>query len=205
MRTRRWFMPKRYSMEMAGRAERLYCCEGRTLSEVAALTGVSPRTLKSWSVKFDWARKREEIGRSLMEIHTKSVLLRQRLIENALNTLSAGDVYAVAFMESIARKAAPEDSRDGAVPGSKAGWKRKGEEEAVAALERACHIRMGRLLADPGQMDLPAIRALEAASKLVRDLKAAGGHGGKKKRPGLSNEAVEEIRRKILGIRVDKG
>ena len=32
-------MPRRYSMEMAGRVERLYCCDGRTLSEVAGGPG----------------------------------------------------------------------------------------------------------------------------------------------------------------------
>jgi hypothetical protein len=199
-------MPKRYSMEMAGRAEQLYCYDGRTLSEVAALTGVSLRALKDWSTKHGWAAKQHEIGRSLMEIRTKTIQLRQKLIENALNSLSAEDIYAVASMESIARRAVPDDSRNGAVPAPETVWKTKGEVNAIAALEQACRIRMSCMLADPGQMSLSAIRGLKAAIELVRDFKEGRGHGRTKgRRRGISDETAEEIRRKILGIRDEEG
>jgi hypothetical protein len=194
-------MPMQHSMETAEWAEQLYCWDGHTLSEVAMLTGVSLRSLKRWSHTHGWKAKRLETRRALMGIRTKTMLLREKLIERCVNSQSPADIYAFAAIETLARRAGLDAPKKSAGPLLKLRAKTQGEENAAAALEKAYLLRMSQLLDDPVQLSSATVRGLKEAMALVRVLKNKLGHFEKNgRRPGLSDEAANEIRRKILGI-----
>ncbi len=193
-------MPKTFSIETVVRAEKLYCLEGHTLQDVARRTGVSMRALHYWSQKHGWKEKRLEICRTLLDISTKTLLLREKLIDNCITTLNAQDIFAVASLEAIAKKQERDDpAKPPVLPRKARPGKGAGENEAVAELEKACHNWMHNMAADPGQLNLEAIRTLKAAMDLVRDFKKEA-DSPEDQRGGLSDEAADEIRRKILGI-----
>lgn len=194
-----------FSMEMVSRAEQLYCLDGHTVKEVCALTGVSPRTLKRWSSSYGWVEKRQEIGRSVSSIRTKLMLLREKLIDKCLDTADARDAAAVAAIESIARLAGLDGVKKGGDSHEKPRPMR--EKDAVAALEKTCRIILNQLPADPAQWNLSTIRVLKEAFAFLRELEAHPRTGRSASRPagGLSDEAADEIRRKILGIWTEPG
>ncbi|MHC1729703.1 MAG: hypothetical protein AB9866_27485 [Syntrophobacteraceae bacterium] len=195
-----------FSMEMVSRAEQLYCFDGHTLKEVSALTGVSLRALKRWSSSYGWVEKREEIGRSVLSIRTKFMLLREKLIDKCMETADARDAAAVATIESIARQAGLDGVKKGD-DSPKKPHPRMREKDAVAALEKTCRIILNQLHADPSQWNISTIRVLKETFAFLRKIEAnsrAGtsetSHAG-----GLSDETAAEIRRKILGIAEETG
>jgi hypothetical protein len=195
-----------FSMEMVSRAEQLYCFDGHTLKEVSALTGVSLRALKRWSSSNGWVEKRREMGRSVLSIRTKFMLLREKLIDKCMDTADARDAAAVATIESIARQAGLDGVKKGG-DFPKKPRPRMREKDAVAALEKTCKIILNQLHADPAQWNISTIRVLKEAFAFPRELEADPRAGGSERwrAGGLSDEAAAEIRRKILGIDEETG
>jgi DNA-binding transcriptional MerR regulator len=198
-------MPKSHKMEMADRAELLYCRDGNSYSEVAALTGVPLRTLKDWGRKGGWQQKRLENRRAHQEIRTKTFQLREKLIENCFRTLSARDALAVVSMESLARKIARDDIdiKKNPAPAVNGSGESERLENAIIALEKACHVRIGQLEADPEQLHLEAVRGLEAAFGLVGRLKSRL-RRSRDYQPAQEflEKAKADIRKKLLGMRL---
>lgn len=187
-------------MEVVDRAEQFYCDGGHALAEVGALTGVSLKTLKRWSARHGWAEKRIETRRALREIRTKTALLREKFIEKSLGTLNARDVLAVVSMEAVARRAAVHDAKRTADPPPDGPVDAGSEADSIAALEKACHVRMNQFLADPAQLDLPSVRGLEEAVDLVRNLKARLQRSAEMNSSGAFMSGPEaEIWRKLFG------
>lgn len=190
-------MKKRHSMEMMERTEYLYCCQGHPLKAVAELTGVSLAALKRWSSKFGWAESRQEICRALITIRTNTILLRQKMLEKALESQNVKEAIAVLTMESLAWKEERGDIGRDSLPMPGGPCKIENDEDAAGALERAYRARIKLLAAAPGRIGISDIRGLKEAMNLAEALrtKEQPCEGG-----GLTDEAADEIRRKILGI-----
>lgn len=187
-----------YSTETRERAENFYCCCGHTHKTVAGLTGVSLKTLKHWSVIFGWVEKRRRIDRAHIEIRTNTVLVRQRLLAQCLESLDPKDAIAVLTLESLIQKAGREDGREEwpmHTPETRCTI--KNDQDAAAALEEACRARINLISIDPGQLNFAVIRGLREAMTLADELKRKG---KPEKRGGLSDETARQIRMKILGL-----
>lgn len=180
--------------------------QGATLEQVAAETGVSLTQLKAWSAAEGWTEHRDEYRQSLREIKLNTIRLRRGLIEKALATLDPQIVYAAATIERVAisaEKAVPArqgDALDTApVPPAR---EIKTPAEAVAALQEALEARLAAMLSRPGEISLASLRDIQKTFALIDEMKERYMPDGKPAAgKGLSDEAAEEIRRKILGIK----
>ncbi len=180
------------------KAEHLYFCSGHSLKGVAELTGIPLTTLKRWSGKNGWVEKKSEFGRALIEIRTNRVLLRRRMIEKCLESLDVREAVAVLSMESLAGK--EEHAAGSGEPLAPVGLSRKGKDrkDAAAMLEEACRLGVNILAAYPCRIKSSTVKGLREAMALADEMKK--GPHGQEPRKGLSDETVQEIRRKILGI-----
>jgi len=189
-------MPRGIPLEEKERAEELYVVGGRSLRTIAEVTGISRRTLEYWSADEGWGERKRAYRRALAEIRRNTVELRRRLIAKALKSLDPQDVYAVSRLEAAAAKALAEDA---AAPDVTVGKVRdiRTPEDAVSALEDAIQSRLNAMLSRPETVSLAGVRDMKKALDLCRDLKAAAPD---EKKRGLSDDVVEDIKRRILGI-----
>ncbi len=198
-------MGQEYSFEIVDRAEELYCVDGLTFDAVASLTGVAVSTLKRWSEKYGWQEKKEEIRQAMSSIRVNTIRLRARLIENCLTSLAAKDAFAVASLENMAMKAVElaEKRRGGTVIGPENLREIRSDEDAVVALEEAIQVKLNSMLVNPGQISLAAVKEIKTVSEYVAGMRAnlgkADAEAGKRK--GLSADAVDQLRREILGVK----
>ena len=84
-------------------AKRLFITEGKTLSDIAKITGVSGRTLANWSANEGWVecRRAPQVrGR----IENNLIKIYEGLTENAAKTLDPQDVRLVLEMNKIISK-----------------------------------------------------------------------------------------------------
>lgn len=93
-----------YSWEIRERAEELYVVDGKTYDEVASATGVSFSQVQRWAADDAWQDKRRELRQALGEIKRNTVLLRKKLISEALEKLDPQIVYAVTRLETQATR-----------------------------------------------------------------------------------------------------
>jgi len=195
-------MPREYSWEVRERAEELYIVDGLTYEQVAAQTGVSVSQIQRWAKEGGWPEKRRELRQALSDIKRKMVLLRLRYIDKALKSLDNQAAYAVARLEDVAARASGRAAQGSEPEPALPEREIKTPAEAIAALEEAVQRKLNRMLA--GDVSLAGIRDMKKALELIEEMKkrhagpASGGMEGERK--GLSDEAVEEIRQKILGL-----
>ncbi len=191
--------------EMKTTAETLYVIEGLTLPQVSALTGVSVDILDCWSAQSGWRDLRREYCEALSEIRRNTTLLRKRLLEKAIESLDPRMINAAARLEaSSGRKKAGEAQPEQvfAGPGNRAIGS---PGEAVAALQEAVERKLNILLNQPETVSFGAVRELIKAIELIESMKSKHRKEPSDSAPsGLSRDAAEEIRRKILGI-ADEG
>jgi hypothetical protein len=181
-------------------AEDLYVVDGLTLEAVATRLPVSVTTLSRWKQDGEWEDRRRELSRSLADIKRNTLLLRERLVKKALNSLHSQDVYAVARLEAALGKGRSE--------GPQAGTPAPSEEvevmepgEALALLQDAMQRRINVMLSHPGGITLTALKDLKASMELIDALKAKyKPEGGATVPIGLSESTVEDFRRQILGL-----
>jgi len=194
-------MGQEYSFEVIERAEQLYCVDGQTFEAVATLTGVAASTLKRWAEKYGWPAKKEEIRQAMASIRANTIKLRARLIENCMSTLNAMDAFAVASLEGMAQKAAQLAAKGQAAQASPEKLRPiRTDEDAVAALEEAVQMRLNSILSDPQRVSLPALRDIKGVLDLLREMRAKTAGSADPASTGLTPEAADEIRRKILGV-----
>jgi len=177
-------------------AEELYIVDGLTFEQVAEKTGVSVSQLKNWSAAENWRGKRREYRQALGEIKRNTVLLRKRLIAKALQSLDPQDVYAVSRLEAAAGKSGSGETES---PGVSEAREIRTPEDAIEALQEAVEHRLNVMLSQPGALTLSAIKDMKKALELIDEMKARYREPEVRKR-GLSDETVEDIRRRILGI-----
>jgi len=195
-------MPRESSWEVRERAEELYIVEGFTYEQVAHRTGVSKAQLQRWAKEGQWAERRREYRQALSDIRRKIVLLRKRLIDNAMETLNPQDVYAVYRAMAVEDRALPAN----APHPSPEEREIRTPAEAVAALEEAVQRKPNRRLA--GDVSLAGIRDMKKALELIEEMKkrypasggTKGGMEGEAAQRGLDAETVRRIREEVYGL-----
>ena len=194
-------MGKQYDFETRDRAEDLYICQGHTLEQVAASTGVSLSQVKEWSTADSWRERRDEYRQALREIRTNTVKLRQKLIEKALADLDPQRVYAAASMERVAQLAEKassakkqEDLPEAPSP-SEITREIRTPEQAITALQEAAEARLNLLLSRPGELSLAALKDVQKVLTLIDELKSkyAPQEAGRAK-TDLDDETKQRIR-----------
>lgn len=192
---------KEYSMEVVERAEDLYCLDGCTFDQVGTLTGISVPTLKRWSEKYSWPKKREEVRQARSAIRINRVLAHEKSLSTYLKSGQAQDAFAIAAIESAVQKAAEAAiKRQGESASETVNLREiRSEKDAVTALEEAVQIKLNSLLANPGGISFAAVKDIRQAMTLIAEMKAKAEPDEKGKRiKGLSPETAEMMRKKLL-------
>jgi hypothetical protein len=187
-----------YSPEIRERAEDLYVMEGMTYSQVGGLTGVTGRQITTWSKKDKWREKRREYRRTRCELKRNIVLLRSRLLDNALDTMDPKMICAFARLENVARGRAENEEFEAGLPGKDENPPVSTSREAVLAVEEILKRKISALFARPERLTPDVIKEIKTSLDLIDRLKEHY-HMDEDKPRGLSKETVNEIRRKILG------
>jgi len=110
-------MGKEISWEIREEAEELYIVEGKTLEEVAEITGVSVAQLKRWGAGnkeeeiASWGDRKKEYRTAFANIRRDTVLLRKRMTERALKSLDPQDLYAVVKLEMMAARQGKKEEK----------------------------------------------------------------------------------------------
>lgn len=187
--------------ELHQQAYELAVLDGLTLDNVARRTGIPRSTITRWSADEDWMADRAEYRRAQGEIRRKTVLYRKGLLDAAMQSLDPQAAYAWATVENAARKA-----ESGAAPQTEPAGEReiKTAEDAVAALQEAVEIRINRMLTNPGELKLSAIRDMQKALEMVEQMKRRfGEESGEEaeKQQGNDAEQARYWREKVLGVR----
>jgi len=221
-------MPQEYSWEVRERTKELYVVDGLTFDQVAEATGVSVSQLKRWSAEQkewearqsegtdtpsegkDWPEARKEFRLALGSIRRDSVLLRGKLIANAL--VSGGEfkkVLAAGIWEKTQAhkdlqvgspaKPAPEISASapevsGDMPVIKTA------QDAIAALEGVVVKRINLMATRPELLSFNAIKDLQKTLGLIGELQAKyRPETGAGQTAAMSDETIRLIQEKLLG------
>ena len=109
-------MVEAISFELREKAEELYVINGLTLEQVAQETGISIQSLKRWSSKEDWFKRRREYQADKQGLRSSLTELRNKMLERAMSSLDPQDVYPVIALEKLlggaGRKAGEPDIPD---------------------------------------------------------------------------------------------
>ena len=216
--------PIEYSWEIRERAKELYVVDGLTFEEVAAALSQefpsptpSITQLKRWSAEEgewvektaegekkgkDWPEARKEFRLALSSIRRDSVLLRAKLIGNALGEPEFKRVLSAAMWEKTQQTknqgaaSAPVTTGTPAVePIGAEAIVIKTPQEAVAAVEEALGRHLRAMLTGAKSIDLKTLKDFRESLALVEELKT-------KYRPaegeGEAPEETEETRRRLV-------
>lgn len=198
------FDPRGYPAEMHYQAQELYCVLRHTYSQVAEELQVPVSTLKRWGKKYDWRDKREELAKAQADIKADTILARSVFLKAAISQKTPQLAFAVSSLEKLAiEQAEIERSRMTAeqMPESIGDIEVDSFKDAVELLQTGLEQKMKMLLSRPEDIDLKAITELQKAFALLEDLTSKYNPEDKKdQNQGLSDEAAEDIRKKILGI-----
>jgi hypothetical protein len=197
-------MGREHPPETVFRAQELYCVDRMTFAQVAKAVGVAESSLKRWSDTYGWQAKRDEIAQAEMDIRADFILARSRMLKALMATKDAQTGFAVASLESLAMKQAEairqgRQNENAAAIAAQPLREIRTEADAVAALEEALNIRMGRILANPSLVDLKTVRELQQAMALVQGMRKGAAKGETRKK-GLTPATAEAVRRQILGV-----
>jgi len=183
--------------EIRQQAEELYILEGMTLNQVAERTGVPESTVKRWSSEGGWFDMRKDYRRAQGEIKRNTVLYRLAILKKAMDSLHAQDAFAWASVEKTATDKILTDDRVQDLPQREI----RTAQDAIDALKEAIERKLAIMLSQPGTLDLKAVKEMRDAIIMVDELTARNDKRPEEaKRRGLSDETVEDIKRKILGM-----
>lgn len=201
-------MGKEISWEIREQAEELYVVDGLTFDQVAEKTGVSASQLKRWAAVTEeqaeegaqtWGERRREYRTAFANIRRDLVLLRKRLVANALKSLNPQDVFAISSLESTAAKL--QQQADGADPGGAVAGEPiqiNTPAEAVDALQTVVERRINTLLTRPDQISLKAVKELKETLTLIEKMQAQYSAGETQEKKILSADEIKELRDQLL-------
>ena len=197
-------MAEAIDLETRQWAAQLWIEEGRTYESVSAITGVSVGALKKWAAEEGWPERRGELRQSLRDIRRDQMKLRSALLKNALTSLNPQDVFAVTSLEGmLARAQGKAGDAGAAAPIAPENLHEiKTPQQAIDAMQDAIERKLNGMLAG-GDISLQGIRDMKQAMELLEKMKvqyAPAEASGEGKQRGLSEEAAEDIRKKILGL-----
>lgn len=164
-------MGKEYDFEIREQAEDLYIVEGQTFEEVARATGVSVTQLKNWGAEGNWAERKREYRSAFADIRRNTVLLRKKLIQNAIESLDARDAFAVAKLEAVAARIKDRGQEKG-FSNDQDDVIIKTTQDAISALQEVVEKKINSLLARPMTASLSAIKEMKQALELIEKMKA---------------------------------
>ena len=206
-------MAKEISWEIREQAEELYIVDGKTFEEVAEVTSVSISQLKRWGAGFpdpdnpdkslSWMDRKKEYRTAFANIKRDTVLLRKRLLSQALKSLDPQDVYAISSMERTALKLQQAAGDIASAPVSSEKRIIKTPEDAVDALGEVVENKINGMLTKPGAISLAGIKDMKQSLELIEKMKTKYKPESEdaEKSDGLSDAAAAEIRRQILGVK----
>jgi len=186
-----------YPPEKVFEAQDLYCVDRLTYEAVSARTGVSVATLKRWSDKYEWRRKREDLARVESEIRFNTYKARATMLAKVIEGGGALDAFAVAKLESLIIDQArfkSELARDQApVP-----VKIESPAQAAELLENALAVKMGSLLSAPESLDLKTIKEYREALNTLAEMRGQAAEDAGRQ-TGLSQETEAKIKKILAG------
>jgi hypothetical protein len=202
---------REHAPETVFRAQELYCVDRLTYEKVAEVVSdeiepVAVSTLKRWSGKYEWRKKREELAQAQADIAADTIMARSKLLKALLSDPDPQLGFAVSSMETLAMKQA-EAARAGKLAESSAKFELRvirTKEDAVEAIKEAAELKLNRMLADPAELDFKAVqdvkRVMDYAAALEANIKS-GTDDVADESKGLSPETADAIRKQILGIK----
>lgn len=194
-------MPTEIDWEIRIDAEDMYITGGMTYEQVAEKTGVALSTIKRWGSEGGWTERKRELREAERDIKQKTVMLRLGLIQTAMDGHDPMQVFAAAKFEDLALKKEAIKGLKGISEATSTLEAFKTPQEAVLALQSAIERKIGMMVSGNASLDLKTLKDLKAAMELLDGMKAKNNTELKEtKGKGLSDEAAEEIRKKILGI-----
>lgn len=183
--------------ETVWRAQELYCVDRLSFDAVAQKVGVASSTLKRWSEKYDWRKKRDEIAEAEASIRADKVMARSKVLKALLDKPRADLAFAVSALEGLAVKEA-EAARKGELIAAEQAQNItiNTPADAIAALKKGVEQKLSLLLQRPENVDLRAIQEVEKCFALIKQLEAGealskteGTAGG-----GLTADMTEKIK-----------
>lgn len=201
---------REHAVETVIRAEEVYCVDGLTFERTAEVLdaegqSVAVSTLKRWSAKYNWPAKREELRTALMDIKRNRILLTSQHLAQCLKNLdNPMQIYAAARLQEIQLKAEELAvkglGRPAAMPSPAAPARDIATpDDAAQALEEAIKLKLGRMLSDPAQVDLAAVKNVRQALDLIGDLRRQASAGGERPHT-LDPETLRIIKEQIYGL-----
>ncbi|MBW2091582.1 MAG: hypothetical protein JRI34_05600 [Deltaproteobacteria bacterium] len=183
--------------EVYERAEELYIVDGLTLDQVAKAVGASPHTIEKWSAENGWKEARREYRQALGDIKRKTVLLRKKLVTQAMNSLDPQHVYAFARLEAVASQ--PQIRQASNMAGEMR--EIRTAQDAVDALQEALERKLNLMLAQPGEISLKAMKDMKGAMGLMDEIRSKYADKPETtKLKALDEEQAKFWREKVLGV-----
>jgi transposase-like protein len=183
---------REYPPEAVWQAQELYCVARLTYAQVEREMGIAASTLKRWGKQYGWREKRESLARAESEMKADIVLARAGMIKELLDSRDPMIGFAVAKLEDMALKHAQAE-RDGQIQAAKSTPKPR----QITSQADAVEIKLGRMLADPAEVDLKTVKGIKDALSLVAEMQPKENNNATNK--GLTADQVETIRNRILG------
>lgn len=210
-------MAQEISWEIREQAEELYVVDGKTFEEVAQITGVSVTQLKRWgsgSTEVDilsWTERKKEYRTAFANIRRDTVLLRKRLIANALKSLDPQDVYAISRLESTVARVQKTTDQGLGIAGQGSGIRDQGlgariiktPQDAVDALQDVVEQKINNMLTKPGTINLAGIKEMKQSLELIDKMKEKYKPEETTREPATEEDKkrlIDEVD-KILGVR----
>jgi transcriptional regulator with XRE-family HTH domain len=201
-------MPESYGWDIIEAAEEMYILDGLTFDQVAERTGVSVSQLKRWSGDSNpsWPDRRKEYRAAQVSVRRGVMLAKAKVIASVIESEDPQKAYAFGALVSAGKQieaearermatsgpaSAPVDAAAGPLPDG---------GDMVEALRLAVQARIAALTQQPGAISLKAIQELLAAMDML-ERKTAASAEEPEAIGGLSDDAAEIIRRKILGLK----
>jgi hypothetical protein len=175
-------------------AEDMYITDGLTYDQIAEKTGVSISQLKRWGKQGKWMERKREHRESLSRIKRDTVLLRSKLISQAMKSLDPQDVYAAARMEQVAASAAKLNDVQSPelIP---ADINIETPQDAIAKLELAMQHRIARMAG--GKIDLAGVKQIQQCLELIDKLKSKYIGPDDNQKKTLTSQQLKEIREQL--------
>lgn len=183
-------MGRRYAPQDQLNAAELFVVHGLTLAETAAELDLPLTTVRSWSRRFGWGKRRGQYQEAMAGIREDTARLRKRLVAKALETLDHRDINAAVRLQQVfsAEREAP---RGGAAA------EEKNPASPAQGVQAAVSARLARMASQPGQARLGELKDLKKVLEMAQELEA-----GDKTSPGgqMGREAVEFIEQELFGL-----
>lgn len=196
--------PESYSWEIREAAEELYIIDGLTFDQVAAQTGVSVSQLKRWGMDSipTWTDRRKEYRQAQTSVRRGVMMAKAKLIESVIESEDPMKAFAFGAIVKSATaidKEARERSQGVQPQPDQIPAETSEPVDMVEALGNAIKSKVGALLAQPGAINLSAIKELQQAIELLEKIKTKGAATTSDGKQMTPDELRTEIRR-VYGV-----